>query len=184
MLFSFRVKFRLLRFAKKTWLVPPSGLIISPYPTMPLSPATLKNLQFSKGVCYSYFWTSTFACSFAWDILAQILTLFRDYCLFKESNQNAFIAISCNVSSHYMQYYLSFQGCHSRIDVSAFPLILRPSVSQKAGCAVTGIRYKGFQKTPHFHSLRDNMFSLLMMCEQESTDLGLSPYSDKYAKTV
>lgn len=41
-------------------------------------------------------------------------------------------------------------------------------------------RYEGFQKTPHFSPPGDSMLTLLMMYEQESTDLGLSPDSDKY----
>lgn len=48
-------------------------------------------------------------------------------------------------------------------------------------CSVRALdRCKGFQKTPHCPSPGDNMLSLVMMCEQDSTDSGLSPDSDKY----
>lgn len=48
-------------------------------------------------------------------------------------------------------------------------------------CSVRALdRCKAFQKTPHSPSPGDNMLTLLMMCEQDSTDSGLSPDSDKY----
>lgn len=41
-------------------------------------------------------------------------------------------------------------------------------------------RSKGFQKTPCLPSPGDNMLTLLMMYEHDSTDLGFSLNSDKY----
>ena len=40
--------------------------------------------------------------------------------------------------------------------------------------------YQGFQKTPHLRTPGDNMLTLLMVWEQGSTDLSLSPDSYQF----
>lgn len=158
---------------------------------MPPSPAILKNLLFSKGVSCFHFWTST-CVSLCWEhfgpgkiISIQILTLFKDnssllLCL-KKPLGSAFIAISYRVSSHDMQHVSPFK------DATAW-FMHQPLLDSKAVnvfkrwlCSNRVLdRYEGFQKTPHFSPPGDSMLTLLMMYEQESTDLGLSPDSDKY----
>lgn len=65
--------------------------------------------------------------------------------------------------------------CQSPLDSKAI------NISEPWLCSdMTLGRDKGFQKTPHSLSPGHNTLTLSMICEQDSTDLGLSPNPDKY----